>query len=340
VIRFARRLRLRWAVWRERPGTLAAGLAVALGTAVLLAAGTGAVAVSPTALPAAVLDPEHPLHAVVWDVRLPRLVGAVCVGVALALAGALLQTVVRNPLADPGIVGVSAGAGLAAVATFVLFPEHAEWVPVFAFGGGLATVALLLALAWSRGGTVAPLRIVLSGVALQAIFVAAMALLAFAFADRAPAFSAFLVGSLNGVGWSDLGLVAVPTVLGLGIALLAVRSLDLLLLDDATAGGLGQAVRRARLGASSLAALLAAGAVSVAGLVGFVGLVVPNAIRVIAGPGHRALLPLSALGGALLVVVADTASRTALAPLELPVGALMALVGGPYFLGLLWRRLA
>jgi iron complex transport system permease protein len=180
---------------------------------------------------------------------------------------------------------------------------------------------------------------VLSGVALQALFFALIALVTFFFADRAPAFASFVVGSLNGLGWSDAALVAAPAALGIALALAFVRSWNALLLDDAAAAGVGLAVRRARLGASAIAALLAAGAVSVAGLVGFVGLVVPNAIRLLVGPDHRALIPLCALGGAALVVASDAAARTATAPLELPVGALLALLGAPYFLWLLWWKL-
>jgi iron complex transport system permease protein len=340
VIRAARALGLRLALLRERPRFWAAALAAALAASALMAAGVGAVELSSVEVLTAALDSDHPLHAAIWDVRLPRVACGAAVGAALSVSGALLQAVVRNPLADPGIMGVTAGAGLAAIATIVLAPERAALVPVFAFAGGLAAVAVVLALAWKRGSTAGPLRIVLSGVALQAVFIAATALLTFAFADRAPAFAAFLVGSLSGRGWSDVALVLGPTLVGLAVALPAARALNLLLFDDATAGGVGLAVRRARLAASSLAAFLAAGAVSVAGLIGFVGLVVPNAVRVVAGPDHRALLPLAALGGATLVLGADAVSRTALAPLELPVGALLALIGGPCFLWLLWRRLA
>lgn len=332
-------VRLRLARHEARPGFWALVFGAALAASALLAAQVGAVEIGAVEAVRASLDPAHPLHPVLWDVRLPRVVCGLLVGAALAVGGALLQTVVRNPLADPGVIGVSAGAGLAALATIVLFPEHVALVPVAAFAGGLASIALLLALAWARGRVAGPLRIVLSGVALQAVCFALISMLTFAFADRAPAFVSFLVGSLTGLGWGDAAIVAVPTGLGLAAALLSTRVLNLLLLDDATAGGLGVSVRRARLGVSSLSALLAAGAVSVAGLVGFVGLVVPNGVRVLVGPDHRFLLPLSALGGATLVLLADALARTALSPLELPVGALLALVGGPCFLVLLWRRL-
>jgi len=272
-------------------------------------------------------------------VRLPRIACAAVVGMNLALAGALLQTTVRNPLADPGILGVTAGAGVGALVTILLWPERSALVPWSAFLGGLGAIVALSGLAFSRAGTPGALRIVLSGVALQAILFAITGLLTFLYADRAPSFTAFVVGSLNGTGWNDVARMLPPTLLtllGVGSCL---RNLDLLLLDDAAASGVGLNVLRARFVAACLAALLTAAAVSAAGLVGFVGLVVPNAMRLLVGPGHAALLPLSALAGAALVVLADTIARAAFAPIELPVGALLALVGGPYFLFLLWRKL-
>jgi iron complex transport system permease protein len=185
-----------------------------------------------------------------------------------------------------------------------------------------------------------PLRLILSGVAVQALFFAGVALLSFLFADRAPAFVAFTVGSLNGRGWPDV-LPALPAMLAGGAVAAAVaRPLDVLLLDEASATSVGVRVRAARLGAAALAALLAAAAVSIAGLVAFVGLVAPNSVRLLVGPSHARLLPLSALAGAVLVVVADTAARSVAPPTELPVGALLALVGAPFLIFLASRRLA
>ncbi len=337
--RWVARLRIQLQRLRDHPRWSASLLLALLVVSFFVSVGSGAVEVGPLDIPRALLQEEHPDHTVVADVRMPRVAAGAAVGAALAVAGVLLQTVVRNPLADPGILGVSAGAGLAAVATLIFAPDRAAWVPFFAFLGALTTVGLLLALSWSRGATLSALRLVLSGVAVQAIFIAAMALLTFAFAERAPAFAAFLVGSLNGLGWQDFALLAPPTLIGLAAAQAAARPLDVMLLDDATAGGLGMSVKPARLAASSLSALLAAAAVSVAGLVGFVGLVVPNAVRVISGPEHSRLLVRAALGGASLVLLADTVARTLIAPLELPVGAILALIGGPTFLGILWKKL-
>ncbi len=315
-------------------------LALALVVALVVSLGVGAAHLPALEVPRALLDAAHPLHAAVWQVRLPRILTAALVGASLAVAGALLQTVVRNPLADPSLIGVSAGAGVAALLGIVLVPEASLLLPLLAFSGAIGSAAAVLAVAESGPRTKGPLRIILAGVAVQSILFACIALLTFLFADRAPAFVAFTVGSLAGCGWRELRIVALPALLGVALALPVVRPLDLLLLDDDSAGGVGLSVRRTRVLASCLAALLAAGAVSVAGLVGFVGLVVPNWVRILVGPQHARSLALSVLGGAALVVAADAAARTVAAPLELPVGALLALIGGPYFLAILWRRLA
>lgn len=337
--RFAARLRLAADRLERWPALWTVVLLALLTLAAAASAAAGAVRIPGGELWGALTSADHPLHAVLWQVRLPRIATAMLVGAALAVSGALLQTVVRNPLADPGLLGVNAGAGLAALLTIVLFPERTLLLPLIAFAGAGIAVGLILLAAWGTRRRLGPLKIILSGVAVQAILFSLIALVTFLFADRAPAFVAFTVGSLNGTGWHEASLAVGPLALGLALALAAARPLDLLLLDDATAAGVGLEVARVRLGASVLAALLAAAAVSVAGLVGFVGLVVPNWVRVVSGPGHRTLLPLAALGGAVLVVITDLAARTALAPVEMPVGALLALVGGPYFLFVLWRKL-
>ncbi len=340
MIRSWRKWRLRVDLAQENNRFWVVTAVVCLGVAALYSVSQGAVAIPFSEVFSSASSESHPMHRVVWDVRIPRLLCGAAVGADLAVAGALLQTMVRNPLADPGILGVTAGAGLAALVAIIFFPGSSSWVPWAAFVGGLSTIGVILGLAWTGARTAGPLRIVLSGVALQAVLFAGIALLSFAFADRAPSFTAFMVGSLNGLGWGDVHRLIVPTVLGIALAFIGVRQLNLLLLDDETAGGLGLAVKRARFGASCVSALLAAGAVSAAGLVGFVGLVVPNGVRLLVGPDHRLLLPVVAISGAALVLVADTVTRTIVAPIELPVGALMALIGGPYFLFILWRKIA
>jgi iron complex transport system permease protein len=333
-----RRAELRLATLARRRDAAALGLGLLLVAAAFVAASLGASALTPREVATALLDAGDPRHVLLWQVRLPRVACGALVGAALGVAGVLVQTAVRNPLADPWLLGVSAGAGAAALLAIVAFPELPALVPAVAFVGGIAPVAVLLVL--SSGARVrGPLRMILAGVALQALCFSLVALILFFFADRAPAFAAFIVGSLASVGWEDAAIVAVPTALGFAAALVAARPLDVLLLDEASATSLGVTVRRARFGAASLAALLAAGAVSVAGLVGFVGLVAPNALRLLAGPRHLLLVPLAALGGATLVMLADAAARAAAAPLELPVGALLAALGAPYFLYLIWKKI-
>jgi iron complex transport system permease protein len=332
-------IRARAEIAFDHPWAWMTASAAALVLVALLAATQGAVDLSIPELVRSLVNEQDSFHSVLWNVRFPRLACAAIVGMNLAIAGTLLQTTVRNPLADPGILGVSAGAGVGALIVILFFPGHSTWVPWAAFVGGMLSILTLLGLAWSRALGASTLRIVLSGVALQAILFAAIALMSFAFADRAPSFTAFMVGSLNGLGWNETKLLILPTLIGVVASILTIRTLNLLLLDDGAASGLGVPVQAARFAAACIAALLTAAAVSVAGLVGFVGLVVPNGMRLLVGPDHRALLPVSALGGAALVILADTAARISLAPLELPVGALLSLIGGPYFLYLLWKKL-
>jgi iron complex transport system permease protein len=262
------------------------------------------------------------------------------VGAALALAGALLQTAARNPLADSTLLGLTAGAGTAALVAILFFPALAGALPAFAFAGALAASLATLGFAGAGALQLDPLRMILAGVAIQALGFAGIALLSFLYAERAPAFVAFTVGSLNGRGWNEAAIATGTALAGGAIAFAFARPLDVLLLDDGSAAAVGLPVRAARLATAALAALLAGGAVSVAGLVGFVGLVVPNAVRLAVGPGHRWLVPLSALGGATLVLLADSVARSLAAPLELPVGALLAALGAPYLLHRVRRELA
>jgi iron complex transport system permease protein len=324
----------------ERPAVWTFVLGAALALAAVVSLGVGAAALPATDVPRALLSETHPLHAVLWQVRLPRVVNAMLVGASLGVAGALMQTIVRNPLADPSLIGISAGAAVAALLGIVLSPSIALLLPWLALLGALAAATVVLLAAEAGTSVQGPLRIVLAGVAVQSILFACVALITFLFADRAPSFAGFTVGSLAGSGWREARIVALPTLVGIAAALFATRSLDLLLLDDDSATGIGLSVRGTRIVLCSVAGLLAAGAVSIAGLVGFVGLIVPNAARILVGPAHRRLLPMVAVGGAALVVVADACARTVVAPLELPVGALLALLGGPYFLVLLRRRVA
>lgn len=276
-------------------------------------------------------------ESVIWQIRLPRLVLGLLVGAALGVGGALMQAVFANPLAEPSAIGVTAGAGVGASLAIVLGISWfgATTVPVFAFLSGLLTTWLVYQLA-RFGGSIRVINLVLVGIAVNAV---AGALISF-FIFIAPTSSReqvvfWQMGSLSGAKWAHISVVAVLVGAGIALALLLVDKLDVLALGDRAAGHVGIDVARLRVLALLLATLLTAGAVSYAGLIGFVGLVVPHIIRTVAGPSNVVLLPASALGGAALIVLADTAARSIIDFADLPIGIFTALVGGPTFFILL-----
>ncbi|MDJ1185580.1 FecCD family ABC transporter permease [Roseofilum casamattae] len=273
---------------------------------------------------------------IIWQLRLPRVVAAVVVGAALGTSGALLQGMLRNPLATPFLLGISAGAGLIAVAMVTLGAPQG-WMPLGAWLGAVLTTILVYGLARNPGG-VSVERLVLGGVAVSSLFGAIQTTLLLLAADsRIQQALNWLIGSLNGRGWAEVRVAAPYVVVALGAAVLLSRSLNVLNLGDELAVGLGVPLGRSRWLIGATATLLAAGAVSIAGLIGFVGLIVPHGMRLlIGGNDYRWLIPLSALGGALVLALADLLSR--LGAVELPVGAVTALLGSPLFVWLLYRR--
>ncbi len=272
-----------------------------------------------------------------WELRLPRVLAAALVGAGLAVAGAVMQTVVRNPLADPYLLGLSGGASLGAVAVLVL--GVAVLLPVAAFAGALAALVATLALAGSSAAT-SPARTVLAGLAVGQLAAAGTSFVIFwsATGDSYRDILAWLMGSLAGADWSAVAIAAVAVgVLGTGL-LAAGRSLDALALGDTAAAALGIAVARVRWALLVAVALLTGALVAVSGSIGFVGLAVPHAVRLVVGTTHRRLLALTAVVGATFLVWADTAARALFEPRELPVGIVTALVGAPVLAALLWRR--
>jgi len=273
---------------------------------------------------------------VVWTIRLPRVAVAGFVGVNLAISGAIFQAITRNELASPYVLGVSSGAGVAVVFTLV-FSLGSYLLPVAAVVGGTAAFAIVYLVAW-RGGTT-PVRLVLAGVVVGTIFNSLQTGM-FYFIDSNGVMRtaiAWLAGSLVGVGWEQFRIVSVPTLLVVPLAVVAARHLDVLLLGERTARSLGMSVERARFLLSALAILAAATAVAVAGLVGFVGLVVPHVVRTFVGTDYRRIIVGSVFAGPALVVVADTVARLGLPGTQVPVGVVTGLLGGPYFLYLLRR---
>ncbi|ARJ40470.1 iron ABC transporter permease [Sporosarcina ureae] len=273
---------------------------------------------------------------IVWELRFPRVLVGMIVGVSLAVAGAILQGVMRNPLADPGIIGVSSGAGLAATIIMIIYPAYIMFLPLAAFLGALTTAVVIYALSW-RGGA-SPLRIILVGVAINAVIGACMSALMLLYSDRVQAVLPWLAGGIAGVGWVQFEMIIYYALAAFVLAIFSVKHIRILRLGDEVAKLLGHNVERSRFFLIVLSTLLAGMAVSVSGLIGFVGLVVPHIMRSIVGGDYRFLLPASALGGGLLVVVADTIARTLFNPIELPVGILLSFLGGPFFLYLIQKR--
>jgi iron complex transport system permease protein len=337
---------------RDRGPALLAGLGVALVAVALLAAGRGQVEVPPAEVVGSVLHrlgldlgplPGHPQgEAALWQVRFPRVLLGVVVGAALGCAGAVMQGVFGNPLAEPAVIGVSSGAAVGAFTVIALgLTGFGSWTTaVAAFAGGLLTTFVVYGLSRS-GGRTEVVTLLLTGIAVNAVAGALIGLLTYVADDDARTAMAFWnLGSLNRATWPAVAAAAPLVVVGLLVALRHARALDLLALGERTARHLGLDVERVRALLVVVAALLTAAGVAFAGIIAFVGLVVPHLVRMAAGPAHRVVLPGSALGGAVVLVLADLVARTAVAYQELPLGVLTAAVGGPFFFWLLRRTRA
>ncbi len=279
---------------------------------------------------------------IVLEVRLPRVLLGGVVGAGLAVVGAALQALVRNPLADPFLLGISSGASLGAVAVIVsgVMLLGASLTPmVAAFAGSMATLAAVYLLARS-GGRLPTTRLVLAGVAISYVLSALTNLLLATAADPHLLKSVMFwtLGSLAGTGWATLPLPTVVVGAGLVVVLLCARSLNLLFAGEEAAGTLGLDVHRFRVGMFVLVSLMTGVMVAISGAIGFVGLMLPHAVRLLVGADHRRVLPATALAGAAFLIVADIAARTVAAPQELQIGVLTALCGGPFFVWLLRRR--
>ena len=316
------------------------GLALVVLGIAIVSLGIGQVSISPVDVISSLLSGTGTLHGkIVFDLRLPRIIIAMLVGAQLAVSGAILQGVTRNALASPDLVGVTAGAGFVAVLIVLVFVDVPRFVlPIAALAGGTASGTIVYLLAWKNG--VAPERLALTGIAVTAIFQAAVTAIVTLKVENANVQVAltWLAGSLYGRGWEDLAIILPWSVLGIGSAMVLAHKINLLLLGDGVAAGLGMRVEVARIALVAVAIALAASAVSVAGTVAFIGLVIPHLVRLLIGANHRFVLPLSALAGALLLLVADDIARTIIPSRELPAGLLTALIGAPYFIYLIMRR--
>lgn len=328
-------------------------LLVVLVCAAAVALTVGAAGIPFARLPAALglWTDTHPLAArdqlVLWSIRIPRIAAAAMIGALLAISGAIMQGLFRNPLADPALVGVSSGGAFAAAAAIVFtdsrigenfrFIQH-ELLPLSAFAGSLITTIVLYSIA-SRGGRTSIAVFLLAGLAIAAIANAGIGLLVFIADDRQLRDITFwLLGSLSGATWPKAATLAPVLALGLLACAWVARGLDVLVLGEAEAFHSGVDVERLKRISIVLVSAMTGVAVSVCGVVGFVGIVVPHLLRMTIGPAHRLLLPASALFGATLLLGADTLARTIVAPAEMPIGILTAVIGAPFFLAILLRQ--
>lgn len=301
---------------------------------VLIAIGTGSVNIPISEVIEHLFSSGESINRdIIMDIRLPRVLIGILVGASLSVAGAILQAVMQNPLADPGLIGVSSGASLAAIFIMLILPAYTSLVPIAAFLGGMVATLVIYALAWKQG--IKPMRIILAGVAVNAMLGGATSLLSVLNSDKIQGIILWVNGSLSGRSWLDLRTIYIYIILGLILSFFCIRPANMLLLGDEKATNLGLNTNKARILLSILAAFLAGVSTSVVGIIGFVGLVVPHISRFVIGSDYKYLLPFSMVGGSTLLVAADTFARTIAKPIELPVGTLMAVVGGPFFLYLL-----
>jgi iron complex transport system permease protein len=328
------------------PAAVLAVLAIAI-----LSIGVGSVAVPPLTtvkilaarLPFMNITADWPvsLAAILFDIRLPRVALMALTGAALASSGTAYQAVFRNPLADPYLIGVASGAGLGAICAILLRTRAPQlvgaWgVPLGAFAGALLTVALVYALG-RVGRSMPTTTLLLAGVALGALASALTTFLLLRAGRQLGLIAAFLLGGYGSAGWEPVLIVTPLVALGFGVLLILARPLNLLLFDEEQAQQLGVDVERVKLLAIVAATLTTAAPIAFSGLIGFVGLIVPHAARILVGADHRRLLPLAALGGAGFLMLADLLARTLVAPEELPLGVVTAFAGVPFFLYLLRR---
>lgn len=268
--------------------------------------------------------------------RLPRTIEAIVVGAALGVAGACLQGALNNPLASPDVIGVTGGAGFGAMIIILLNPASIALLPIAALAGGLVAAGMVFLIGFTGRGGGNITRVILAGIAIAALFSAATAGLMSAYPDRVPNAVFFLVGGLTSTGWENLETIWPYFAVGFVLAAFMIRPLDRLMLGDDVAASLGSRPRLIRLTAALAAAVLASAAAAIAGLLAFLGLVIPHLVRLLGGTNnHTFVIPVSALAGAALLTGADTLARTIAAPVEMPVGPFLVVLGVPLFLWLL-----
>lgn len=274
--------------------------------------------------------------AIIKDLRLPRVLAAIFIGANLAIAGVLLQAVMRNPLADPGITGISAGASLLSIIVMVFVPQLIYIKPLVAFVGGTIAASFVYIIAYKDG--LSPIRIILAGVAINALLGSISSILTMFNTNSTSSIQLWLNGSLTSVTYNDVKLLFIYTVLGICFAVLLANKCNLMALGDKTAQSLGINTNIQRIIISAVAVFLASVSTGVGGIISFVGLIVPHIARFLIGSDHKFLIPFSATLGSILLLIADTLGRIIFKPYEIPVGLVMSVIGAPFFIHLLTRR--
>ena len=301
----------------------------------LFAVNTGSLKVSPTELFKGLFVEYNTNVATIFDLRFPRIFIAMLGGAATAVSGVLLQAVMKNPLADPGIIGISSGASLTAVLITAFFPSLFFFTPLFAFLGGM--IAFLLVYSLSYKGGLSPLRIILVGVAVNAMFTGLMSAFNSGTGSNYSGVASIVNANITMKTWDDFQTLLIYSIIGLIASLFVMGQCNLLALEDKTARSLGINVTRSRIVISVIAVLLAGIATAVIGPINFLGLIVPHIARLLVGSNHKVLIPYTVLLGAFTLLLADTLGRTIAAPYEISASIIMSVLGGPFFIILLRR---
>lgn len=309
--------------------------AVGLFVLFIFAVNTGSLKVTPSELFSGLFIEYNPDVATIYDLRFPRIFIAMLGGAATAVSGVLLQAVMKNPLADPGIIGVSSGASLVAVIVTAFFPSLFFLTPMLAFIGGLVAFLLVYSLSWNGG--LSPLRIILVGVAVNALCTGLMSAFNSATGSSYTGVASIVNANITQKTWNDFQTLAVYVVIGLIASFFVTNQCNLLSLEDKTARSLGMNVTRSRIVISVIAVLLASISTAVVGAISFLGLIVPHIARLLVGSNHKVLVPYSILLGAFTLLLADTIGRTVASPYEISAAVVMSVIGAPFFIFLLRR---
>ena len=310
-------------------------MAVLLVVLIFASVNIGSLQVSPSELFRGLFIERIENVAAIYDLRFPRIVISLFAGAAVAVSGVLFQAVLKNPLADPGIIGISSGASFVAVLVTAFLPSLYFFTPLFAFAGGVLAFFLVYSLSWKGG--LSPLRIILTGVAVSAMFAGLSDALNSMTGGNSSGVASIVEGNITQKTWNDVQTLLPYVIIGLILAILFSKMCNLMSLEDKTARGLGVNVNLMRIVISLIGVLLASISTAVAGAISFLGLIVPHIGRILVGSDHRALIPFSMLAGAFTFLLADTIGRTVAAPYEVSASIIMSVIGGPFFIILLRR---